>query len=214
MHGRDTLWTPLAGRITLARTIDVFEASPLVETIILVTSAERHTDAQALCKFERWRKIVSIVIGGPRRQDSVHIGLTALAQLAPLCHWVMIHDGARPLVTSSILEVGWQAVQTQHAVTAAVPVKETIKLEQEGKIIATLDRSLLWTVQTPQLFSFSLLLSAHHTPQAQEDVVDDAMLLQRLGHPVSIFPGSYSNIKITTAGDLLLAEELLQGCTV
>ncbi len=125
----------------------------------------------------------------------------------------MIHDGARPLITSSLLEAGWQAVQIHQAVTAAVPVKETMKLVQEGKITTTLDRSLLWTVQTPQLFSFPLLLSAHHTSQAQEDVIDDAMLLQRLGHPVNIFPGSYSNIKITTYDDLLLAEELLQGYT-
>ena len=214
MHGRDKLWMPLAGRITLARTIDVFEASPLVATIILVTSAERYTDAQALCKAEPWHKVASIVIGGPRRQDSVRIGLTPLTQLIPPCRWVMIHDGARPLVTPSILEAGWQAVRIHQAVTAAVPVKETIKLAQEGKITASLDRSQLWTVQTPQLFSFPLLLHAHLTPQAQDDVIDDAMLLQRLGHRVSIFPGSYSNIKITTADDLLLAEELLQGYTI
>jgi 2-C-methyl-D-erythritol 4-phosphate cytidylyltransferase len=214
MHGRNKLWLPLAGRILLACTIDVFEASPLVETIILVTSVERYTDTWRLCKSEPWHKVSSIVIGGPRRQDSVRIGLTKLAQIAPLCRWVIIHDGARPLVTSSILEVGLQAVQVHQAVTAAVPVKETIKLVEQEKVSATLDRSRLWTVQTPQLFSFPLILSAHSTPQAQEDVTDDAMLLQRLGHRVSIFPGSYSNIKITTPDDLLLAEELLRGYTV
>src|SRR5947209_11433109 len=111
MRGLDKLWTPLAGRIALARSIDVFEASPLVETIILVTRAERYADAQTLCKSEHWHKVASIVIGGPRRQDSVRIGLTTLAQLTPFCHWVMIHDGARPLVTSSMLEACWQAVQ-------------------------------------------------------------------------------------------------------
>jgi 2-C-methyl-D-erythritol 4-phosphate cytidylyltransferase len=198
----------------LARTIDVFEASPFVETIILVTSAQQYIDTHRLCKSEPWHKIASIVIGGPRRQDSVLIGLTTLAQLTPLCRWVIIHDGARPLVTSSILEVGLQAVQVHQAVTAAVPVKETIKLVEQGKVSATLDRSRLWIVQTPQLFSFPLILAAHSTPQAQEDVTDDAMLLQRLGHRVSIFPGSYSNIKITTPDDLLLAEELLRGYTV
>lgn len=213
MRGRDKLWTPLAGRITLGRTVDVFEASPLVETIVLVTSAERYTDTQALCKHEHWRKIASVVIGGPRRQDSVRIGLTTLTRITPLCHWVMIHDGARPLVTPSILEAGLQAVQAQQAVTAAVPVKETIKLVHQGQISATLDRSQLWMIQTPQIFSFPLILQAHHTSPAQEDVTDDAILLQRLGHRVSIFPGSYNNIKITTPDDLLLAEELLQGYT-
>jgi 2-C-methyl-D-erythritol 4-phosphate cytidylyltransferase len=214
MRGHDKLWMPLAGRVVLARTLDVFEASPLIETIILVTSAERYTDTQILCKHEHWRKIASVVIGGPRRQDSVRLGLHALARIAPLCRWVLIHDGARPLVTPSLLEAGLQAVQEHSAVTAAVPVKDTIKLVQQGQIHATLDRSQLWTVQTPQVFSFSLLYSAHATPQAQEDVADDAMLLQRLGHRVSIFPGSYNNIKITTQDDLLLAEELVQGYTV
>jgi 2-C-methyl-D-erythritol 4-phosphate cytidylyltransferase len=211
MQGCDKLWTPLAGRITLARTLDVFEASPLLETILLVTSAVRYRDAQVLCKREQWHKIAAVVVGGHRRQDSVRIALDTLARIFPPCRWVVIHDAARPLVTLSLLEVGLQAVQHHQAVTAAVPVKETMKLVHQGQICATLDRSQLWSVQTPQIFFFPLIHQAHHTPQAQEDVSDDVMLLQRLGYPVRIFPGSYSNIKISTQDDLLLAEELLRG---
>src|SRR5947209_16582116 len=115
MQGRDKLWLPLAGRITLARTIDVFDASPLIEMIILVLNAERLHDAQNLCEQERWHKIVAIVPGGQRRQDSVCAGLDALAAITPLCQWVMIHDGARPFVTPAILEAGLIAAQEHQA---------------------------------------------------------------------------------------------------
>src|SRR5712692_3005885 len=106
MEGQDKLWIPLLGRITLARTIDVFEASPFIDTIVLVLNAERIDDATALCQREDWHKVASIVAGGIRRQDSVRIGLDALAGIAPTTAWVMIHDGARPLVTHDILEAG------------------------------------------------------------------------------------------------------------
>jgi 2-C-methyl-D-erythritol 4-phosphate cytidylyltransferase len=211
MGGRDKLWLPLADRITLARTIDVFDASPLIESIILVLNPERVTDATALCQHEQWSKIASIVPGGPRRQDSVCIGLDTLANLAPTTRWVMIHDGARPLVTPPILEAGLKAAQEYSAAIAAVAVKDTIKQVQHGLVHATLDRSHLWAIQTPQVFSFPLIYSAHHHPLAQQDVPDDAALLELLGKPVAIFPGSYTNIKITTQEDILIAEALLQG---
>src|SRR6266852_9113223 len=174
MEGRDKLWIPLAGRITLARTIDVFEASPIIDTIVLVINAERITSATALCRQEGWRKIASIVAGGARRQDSVRMGLDALVKFAPTTGWVMIHDGARPLVTPAILEAGLKAAQEYQAAIAAVPVKDTIKLVQEGRVTATLDRSQLWAIQTPQVFSFPLIHQAHHNPAAQKEVTDDA----------------------------------------
>src|SRR5258708_11032275 len=111
MEGRSKLLIPLERRITLARTIDVFEASPIIDTIVLVINAERITSATALCQQEGWRKIASIVAGGARRQDSVRMGLDALVKFAPTTGWAMIHDGARPLVTPSILEAGLRAPQ-------------------------------------------------------------------------------------------------------
>ncbi len=211
MQGRDKLWIPLAGRITLARTIDVFHASPAIATIVVVTNSERLADTRALCQQEQWHKVTAVVPGGARRQDSVRNGLDALATLTPVCRWVMIHDGARPFVTPTMLEAGLQAVQAHGAVIAAVPVKDTIKQVYDGKISSTLDRSTLWAVQTPQIFSFELIHHAHHLPLAQEDVTDDATLLERLGHTVMVFPGSYTNIKITTQEDLLFAEACLRG---
>jgi len=213
MGGRDKLWIPLANRITLARAIDVFDASPLIESIILVLNSERIADARALCQHEHWSKVAAIVPGGPRRQDSVRLGLDTLATVAPMTDWVMIHDGARPLVTPTILEAGLKAAQECSAAIAAVAVKDTIKQVRQGLIHATLDRSELWAIQTPQVFSFQLILSAHHSPLAQKDVTDDAALLERLGKSVAIFPGSHTNIKITTQEDILIAEALIRGAT-
>ncbi len=211
MQGQDKLWLPLAGRITLARTIDVFATARLVSTIVLVINAERLEDTNNLCQHESWQKIAAIVSGGARRQDSVRIGLDTLASAAPSCRWVMIHDGARPLVSPTMLEAGLTTAQEHQAAIAAVPVKDTIKQVEQGYITATLDRSQLWTIQTPQVFSFALIQQAHHSPIANDDMTDDATLLERLGHKVAIFPGSYSNIKITTQEDVLIAEALLRG---
>lgn len=211
MGGRDKLWIPLAGRMILARTLDIFATSPLISTIILVLNPTRLEDARELCTREGWGKIGGIVPGGERRQDSVRAGLEQLAEIAPETRWVMIHDGARPLVTPQILEAGLQAAQKHLAAVAAVPVKDTIKQVQDGMISATPARARLWAVQTPQVFSFPLIHRAHTTNLVREEATDDAALLERLGHPVAIFPGSYSNLKITTQEDLLIAEALLKG---
>ncbi len=211
MEGRDKLWTPLAGRITLARTIDVFEASDLINNIVLVLSSERLDDTTRLCQQEGWSKITSIVEGGNRRQDSVRNGLDSLAQLAPTTQWVMIHDGARPFVTPGILETGLKTAQECNAAIAAVPVKDTIKQVEQGWISSTLDRSQLWAIQTPQIFSFHLIRHAYQTVPFELEFTDDAALLEHLGTRVAIFKGSYRNIKITTKEDLLIAEALIKG---
>lgn len=214
MQGQDKLWMPLAGRLTLARTIDVFEASPLIDRIVLVLNAERIADAEQLCRQEGWQKIAGILAGGERRQDSVRVGLDALSRIDPQCRWVMIHDGARPLVTSTMLEAGLQAARQHSAAIAAVPIKDTIKHVRDGFVTATIDRSRHVAIQTPQVFSFPLIHSAHQTPEAREDVTDDAALLERLGHRAAIFPGSYSNIKITTLEDVQIAEAFLKAGSV
>jgi 2-C-methyl-D-erythritol 4-phosphate cytidylyltransferase len=211
MEGRDKLWTPLAGRIILARTIDVFEASPIIDNIVLVLNSERLDDVTKLCQQEGWSKITSIMEGGIRRQDSVRNGLDSLAKLAPTTQWVMIHDGARPLVTPDILEAGLKTAQECYAAIAAVPVKDTIKQVLQGWISSTLDRSQLWAIQTPQVFSFPLIHHAYQTAPLQQEFTDDAALLEYLGKRVAIFNGSYRNIKITTQEDMLIAEALIKG---
>lgn len=209
--GRDKLWIPLAGRITLARTVDAFQNSPLIESIVIVTSTERLADTQELCQHEAWDKVDAVMPGGLRRQDSVREGLDFLASRHVTSRWVMIHDGARPFVTETIIEAGLHAAQKHQAAIAAVPVKDTIKQVQNGIISATHDRALLWMIQTPQVFAFDLIYQAHHSPLAEEEATDDALLLERLGQHVAIFTGSYLNIKITTQEDLLFAEVCLKG---
>ena len=122
----------------------------------------------------------------------------------------MIHDGARPLITLSILEEGLKVAQRHLAAVAAVRVKDTIKEVHDGLIHGTVDRSSIWAVQTPQIFDFSLILQVHHSPLAAEEATDDGILVEQLGRPVAIFEGSYSNLKITTPEDLLIAEVLIR----
>lgn len=211
MEGRDKLWLPLSGRMVLARTIDVFENCQIIDNIILVLHAERLEDASRLCQQEGWHKVVGIVEGGRRRQDSVRIGLDYLAKHVPTTQWVMIHDGARPLVTPDMLETGLKKAQECDGAIAAVPVKDTIKHVEQSWITSTPDRSQLWAIQTPQVFSFPLIHHAYHSAPIELDFSDDAAVLEHLGKRVAIFMGSYSNIKITTQEDLMIAEALIKG---
>ena len=125
----------------------------------------------------------------------------------------VVHDGARPLVTQDILEVGLKTAQECDGAIAAVPVKDTIKQVEQGWISSTLDRSQLWAIQTPQVFSFPLIHHAYQTVPFEQEFTDDAALLEHLGQRVAIFNGSYRNIKITTHEDLLIAEALIKGLT-
>ena len=129
----------------------------------------------------------------------------------PLAGRITLARGARPLVTPDILEAGLKTAQKCYAAIAAVPVKDTIKQVQQGWITSTLDRSLLWSIQTPQVFSFPLIHHAYQTAPLQQEFTDDAALLEHLGKHVAIFNGSYRNIKITTQEDLLIAEALIKG---
>ena len=207
----EILWTPLAGRITLARTIDVFETSRCIHSIVLVLDAAHLAKITKLSQHEGWQKVTALVADGSQRQDAVHRGLDALTTVTPEIDWVIIHDAARPLVTQALLEAGLQAAKEHLAASAAVPVKETIKQVHQGLVSATLDRSQLWTIQTPQVFSYSLIHQAYHSLTTNEAFSDDAALLASQGKQVFIFPGSYTNVKITNQADLLLAEALLEG---
>jgi 2-C-methyl-D-erythritol 4-phosphate cytidylyltransferase len=209
--GDAMLWAPLCGRIVLARTIDVFQSSPSIAHIILVTSAARLQEGEALCNHEDWHKVGTVVAAGEHAPDRVRAGLDALERVAPACSHVLIHDGARPLVSIPLLAAALEAAREHQAATAAVPVKDTVKQVEQGRIRATLDRSQIWRLQTPQIFSLPLIRQAHQAPPVhEEEAADDAILLMRMGERVTIFPGSYSNIKISTQEDLLLAEALLQ----
>jgi 2-C-methyl-D-erythritol 4-phosphate cytidylyltransferase len=125
------------------------------------------------------------------------------------CHWVVIHDGARPCLSVDLIERGLAEVAETGAAVAAVPVKDTIKIVgPTGVVQETPSRDKLWAAQTPQLFRFDIIDRAYR--QAGDEVTDDAALVERLGYRVKVYMGSYRNIKVTTPEDLALAETLLR----
>jgi 2-C-methyl-D-erythritol 4-phosphate cytidylyltransferase len=116
----------------------------------------------------------------------------------------MIHDGARPFLTPDLIENGLKVARRAWGAVAAVPIKDTIKLTADGRLIGeTLQRDKLWAAQTPQIFSFDMITKAYENLTAE--VTDDAAAVERLGHKVQLYMGDYKNIKVTTAEDLVLA---------
>ena len=205
MGGVDKTFAPLLGASLIAHTLSRFESSPVVSEIVLVLAGESVDRGRRLVADGGYLKVSNVVAGGQRRQDSVRNGLLALAP----CDYAMVHDGARPVVDESLLERAAAAVVEHGAAVAGVPVKDTIKRVGPGLAIEdTPDRSLLWQAQTPQVFRYDLLLDAHR--RCDGDFTDDAAMVESLGHTVRMFEGSYENIKVTTAGDLVIAEALLR----
>ena len=204
MAGVDKTLVELGGMPLIARTIDVFERCDAVGFVVLVVS---RLDLNAIADLARefeWKKVIHVRIGGQRRQDSVRIGLRAL----PECDWVVVHDGARPLVTQRLIEDGLLTAAAVGAATAAVPVVDTIKVvTDEGHVVETIDRRSIAAIQTPQVFRRDILQAAHD--EIAEDVTDDSSMLESQGLPVEVFIGDRANIKVTTPEDLVIAEVLL-----
>ena len=122
---------------------------------------------------------------------------------------MIVHDGARPLVDNKLIEMGLEAVQETGAAVAAVPVVDTIKRVTRTKFVKqTLIREQLWSVQTPQVFQYDILTESYQ--HAGDNVTDDSTLVEKMGHKVKIYTGSYDNIKITTPDDMILAKCLIK----
>ncbi|MDO4333897.1 MAG: 2-C-methyl-D-erythritol 4-phosphate cytidylyltransferase [Eubacteriales bacterium] len=214
------------GRPLLYYTLRAFEESPLIDSIVLVVG-----DAGQIsyCKNEiidvyHFKKVGTITIGGKERYDSVFRALSVIAEkMSGTARegYVFIHDGARPFVTQEILQRCLEAAAANEACVAAMPVKDTIKIaDGEGFAQSTPRRDLLWTVQTPQTFSFSLIYQAYCKMAAQRErleksgiqITDDAMVVETFtDRKVKLVEGSYENIKVTTPDDLKLAEVFLRG---
>jgi len=200
----DKLFAPLVGRPLIAHTLAAFEVCRAVQRMVLVLAAENLERGCRLVDAAGFDKVVTVCAGGPRRQDSVRLGLEALGE----CRWVVVHDGARPLVTAALIEAGLAAAAETGAAIAAVPLTDTVKeVAADGLIRQTLNRGEFWAAQTPQVFDYDLLRQAHR--QAQGEVTDDAALVEALGQRVKVFPGSPRNLKVTTPADLALAAALL-----
>jgi 2-C-methyl-D-erythritol 4-phosphate cytidylyltransferase len=203
MMGIDKIFAQLGGASVLERVAGVFDSSPNIDNFVVVLNQDNVARGKQALADNNLSKLAKVVPGGLRRQDSVLAGLKAL----PNCRWVVIHDGARPLVRANLITAGLEATQESGAAIAAVPVTDTIKSADGNNYVnKTLDRSRLWAVQTPQVFRFDIIKEAYLS--ATGDVTDDAALVEALGIHVKLYMGSYDNIKLTTPADLALAEAL------
>jgi len=205
MGGIDKIFAPLGDTSVLECVAAVFDASPYIDHFVIVLTQDNVARGRHMLAEKNLSKLAKVVPGGLRRQDSVETGLKNL----PPCKWVVIHDGARPLVSEELIIKGLEAARESGAAIAAVPVVDTIKSADENNYVnKTLDRSRLWTVQTPQVFRSDIIKEAYGN--ATGDVTDDAALVEALGYDVKLYMGAYDNIKLTTPSDLTLAETLWQ----
>jgi 2-C-methyl-D-erythritol 4-phosphate cytidylyltransferase len=200
-------YLPLAGLPILAHTLRRFAELAEVYEIAVVTAPADCARVQEMIAHLEIAQIVHVVPGGAERQHSVYAGLQALDT-----PWVLIHDAVRPLVSVEAIRRCMMRTREQGAAVLAVPVKDTIKQVDDGAlIVATLERSALWSVQTPQGFERELVHSALAQAFAEDYIgTDDAAAVERYtGVRVAVAMGEYSNIKITTPEDLKFAEFLL-----
>jgi 2-C-methyl-D-erythritol 4-phosphate cytidylyltransferase len=205
MNGMDKILAPLGGKPVLAWSIEALQQCDKVDRIVLVNSQSNKEPVECLVVDNKYTKVADVCTGGKRRQDSVAAGLKLLGE----CEWVIIHDGARPLLTQDLIERGLEAAKETGAAVAAVPVTDTIRLAGGDQIvIETPPRHNLWAVQTPQVFRLHIIKEAYQ--QAQGDVTDDAMLVEQIGGKVKLYMGSYDNLKVTTPRDLAIAELLIK----
>ena len=204
------------GKPVLWYSLHIFEESPLIDEVILVCGEGE----EAACREQfgekfGFRKVKAIVAGGKERYHSVHAGLKA----ADGCDLVLIHDGARPFVDEMMLQRIIDCLSAHPACVVGMPVKDTIKMSTEdGCVAQTLPRERLWTVQTPQAFSYPLIKDAYDRMLRMEEegcldvkITDDAMVAEYISHtPVWLIEGSYNNIKITTPEDLVFASAIVR----
>lgn len=198
----------LAGVPILIHTIRAFVATPSIQRIVVAVPPELIADSRRLLtEYHLNSDAITVTGGGRRRQDSVWAGLQCLNDDIDV---VLVHDGARPLITPELIQRCLEAAWEHGAAIAAIPVKDTLKQSRPDQTIAcTIDRKDLWQAQTPQAARFSLLKQAYAT-LADKDVTDEAALLELAGIAVTLIEGDETNIKITRPMDLILAEKIMQ----
>lgn len=180
----------------LRYTIEAFENSN-VDEIIICANKSIIPELEKLFTHK-------IIEGGTTRQESVFNGLKATT-----CDFVLIHDGARPMITPEIINKSIELVKEKNAITVMTKTIDTIKKVENGKIISTIDRTQLYNTQTPQAFKYDLIKSAHEKLQGK-NFTDDAGMLEFLGYDVYVLDGDYKNIKITTPNDIEIAKVYLK----
>lgn len=207
-------YAPLGGRPVLAHAIAAFESVPGIDRILVVI----HPDDVTLyseCIKSGVGRLGSPVLGGATRQESVRLGLEALAASAP--DQVLIHDAARPFVSPETIQGVLSALGTHDGAIAALPLADTLKrADESGMIAGTPAREGLWQAQTPQGFRFAPVLAAHRRAleEGRADFTDDAALAEWAGLTVALVRSTMRNFKITTQEDLAMAEEIVGRATL
>ncbi len=207
MEGIDKIMAPLGGQPLVLHALAPFQASELVDEIVIVTREDRMVEIGALCSKNGIDKVRRVVKGGETRTESVWAGVREVSQGMD---FIAIHDGARPFVTTEIVEETIRTAKIRSAAAPAIPVKDTIKRAEDGVVTETLDRSQLFAIQTPQIFAAPLIRAGlQKAVEAKIALTDDCAAVERLGCPVALTAGSEENIKITTRQDLILGEAIL-----
>ena len=206
--GTDKLWLEIAGRPILAHTWQKFNDARCVDQIILVVRDGMQEEFSRLASKFHFQKPFRIVVGGAERQDSVWNGLEAVSTGTKI---VAIQDAARPCTSEVLIAATIEAARETGAAVAAQAVTDTIKESADGKAISrTLDRTKLWSVQTPQTFRVEIIRRAIAAAREKNLVLtDDTAACELIGQPVRLVPGATPNPKVTVPGDLPLIEALL-----
>jgi len=205
----DKLWLEVAGRPVIAHTWKKFNDAKCVDEIILVVRDGMQPEFTKLAAEYQFQKPFRLVVGGAERQDSVWNGLEATSAKAEI---VAIQDAARPCTTEELIAATIMAARETGAAVAAQAVTDTIKETEDGKIISrTVDRSKLWSVQTPQTFRIEVIRRAIATARQKNLVLtDDTAACELIGQPVRLVRGAAPNPKVTVPGDLPFVESLLK----
>lgn len=185
------------GKEVIRYTVDAFVNSGIEDIVICANSSI----IDILSKLFESYPVVRVIKGGSTRQESVFNGLRAVN-----CDYVLIHDGARPMITPEIIKKTMAEVISKRAVSVMTKTVDTIKkVDENGKIITTIDRAQLYNTQTPQAFEYNLIKSVHEK-YVDENFTDDAGMVEASGVDVYIVEGDYRNIKVTTKSDLALVK--------
>lgn len=206
--GIDKAFLSLVNKPVVAWSLIAFERSPEIDRIILVVRKDQLVGAKAVVKMFGISKLDKIVAGGNKRQESVQAGLAACDLDT---RYVVVHDGARPCVTSELVSEVVKAVKRTDAVTVGRPVIDTLKSCAKGTTVTeTVSRDRLWAVQTPQAFQLRALRDAYRKLDPKVEVTDDCQAVELAGGSVKILESLKPNIKITTPEDLQLVSLLLK----
>lgn len=200
----------LLGKPVLFYSLQAFEESDVEEIILVTGSGELEYCKKEIVDKYKISKVTHIVEGGAERYHSVFCGLQKMDSAA----YVLIHDGARPLISATVINEALKRVAETGACVVGMPVKDTIQLvDEEKRIVSTPVRCRTWMAQTPQCFSYELIKSSYKKAIENEDalITDDAMVAQKYGGAeIVMLEGSYENIKITTPEDIIVAECFLK----